>query len=153
MTEHDAATEQPIEWSQLAANLLAARDLFNERYGSQFAVFKQQVEEATAPFRQFVAALDERWRVWQMEHSTELKLLSDDVAAFLEKLPEWQKNAEANMQLLERSLKALEDSGHQSAGYILSIYEVAELGNLAPEQLGYRLFELTASRRLHPAVD
>jgi hypothetical protein len=141
LNDNESPEGRSIEWPEIIAGLRAAGEVFQETYGDQIAAFQQ-----------FVTELNAGVRAWVAEHEAELRHISDGVAGFLKNLPEWQKNLEANLALLERSLKLLEESGHKGAGYILSVYEVAQLAELSPEALETRLFEETSSEQFIEAL-
>ncbi len=119
---------------ELAAAMLAARNAFADRYGDEIRTF-----------REWAVELDAQIRSWSERNEECLARVSEAVSVVLQKLPEWSRNVQTNMVLLERGLHVLEAAGHKSAGYVLSLYEAQEFAEQPVEEVEARLYARTAS--------
>ena len=89
---------------------------------------------------------------WIEAHRGELNALRRVAQELLSRLPEWQRNAQANLLLLEQGLKILEDNNVGAAKYVLSMYEVLEYAQLSVDEFEQKLYDETSSEEFLQAL-
>ncbi len=82
---------------------------------------------------------------WFLRNGPALRVLSGQLYAVLEKLPEWTANLQTHALLLERGLQVLRDEGYCSTGHVFPASEAMDLAALSPDELHRTLHERTTT--------